>query len=419
MEQSYFDICYRRRAKVRWICKALQFSRFLELEKMRHLIDEKIARIERRRGDLDEAAIAQIGENLLLAKIAKRYIENRIRPYQPKPGKNSPTPAFITQFPEAELGFDYASSLSPIYKEKHYRLRTNPSILFPGFLPDGNEAFFLLRKCFLKFGSVYYFNYQTRCFYKETIFHQIYDTIVAINNRDLKNAGQKSQPFLVATSFGCHILVNFLRWLQEKDLISKVSIAGIVIISPVISQDDVVDPELDRQKSLVGRAVAHLCSADESDGAAIRAAMQKAKSILMKMFTSGRDLMKFEQKDLIPIFAIEDDVLSVFRKEIDEDDGYFHRFMELKHQPPLKESFLSALPTLVLLAESEFDVLTPNAPSYLILSDILRLRKIFPNGTVEIVRSLSDARKVTHSDLIFQADRFAEHLDHWLRRTTS
>ncbi len=419
MEQSYFDICYKRRAKVRWICKALQISRFLEIDKLRHLIDEKIARIERRRGDLDETAIATIGENLLLAKIAKRYTDNSIRPFHPKPGRNSPTPEFIEQFPEEKLGYPYQASLSPIYKEKHFRLGTNPSILFPGFLPDGNEAFFRLRKCFLQFGSVYYFNYQTRCFFKETIFHQIYDTIVAINNRDIKNVGQRCKPFLVATSFGCHILINFLRWLQEKDLMSKVSIAGLVIISPVISQDDVVDPTLDRQKSLVGRAVAHLCSADESDPVAVRQSMQKAKSILMKMFTSGRDLMKFESKDLIPIFAIEDDVLSVFTKELDEDDGYFHRFMELKHEQSLTENFLSPLPTLVLLAESEFDVLTPNSPSYSILSDIQRLRKVFPNGTVEIVRSQSESRKVTHSDLIFQADRFAEHLDHWLRRTTS
>lgn len=419
MEKSYFDICYQQRAKVRWICKALQFSRFLDVEKMRALIDEKMARIERRRGELEPEVIAQIGENLLLAKVAKRYIERRIRPYQPKPTKNSPTHAFAQSFQDRGLGFSFQESLSPIYKEKHYRLRTNPSILFPGFLPDGNEAFFLLRKCFLKFGSVYYVNYQTRHFVKETIYHQIYDTIVEINNRQLKNAGQQSKPFLVATSFGCHILLGFLRWLAKEGLTNKVSIAGIVVISPVLNQDDVVDRTLERQKTLVGRAVAYMCNADESDQQAVRKAMQKAKSILMKMFTSGRDLMKFEHKDLIPIFAIEDDVLEVFRKEIEDDDGYFQRFMQLKHEPALQEDFISSIPTLVLLAEGEGDVLTENSPTFQICSDIHRLRKIFPNGSVEIVHSISDARKVTHSDLIFQADRFAHHLDHWLQRAIS
>jgi len=404
---------------VRWICKALQFSRFLEVEQLRKLIDDKLGRIERRRGVMEDEAIAQIGENLLMAKIAKRYIERRIRPYQPKSGKHSPTHAFRASFGERGRDFSYEDSLSPIYKEKHYRLRKNPSILFPGFLPDGNEAFFLLRKCFLKFGSAYYVNYQTRHFDRETIYHQIYDTIVEINNRQLKNVGQQSQPFLVATSFGCNILVNFLRWLQEKDLTNKVRIAGIVIISPVLSQADVVDPGLDRQKTLVGRAVAHLCEADENDPEARSKSMQKAKSILMKMFTLGRDMIKIEQKEMIPVFAIEDEVLEVFRKEVSEDDGYFHRFMQLKYEIPLTPTFLSSIPTLVLMAEAESDVLTATSPSYEVLADISKLRKVFPNGTVEIVRSLSATRKVTHSDLIFQADRFAHHLDHWLMRATS
>jgi hypothetical protein len=169
----------------------------------------------------------------------------------------------------------------------------------------------------------------------------------------------------------------------------------------------------------VGRAVDHLCKADEDDLAARSKAMQKAKNILMKMFTSGRDMMQFDSKDLIPVFAIEDEVLDVFRKEIEDDDGYFLRFVELKRENPLQTTFLSSIPTLVLLAEGESDVLTPNSPSFEVLSDIHKLRAIFPNGCVETVRSLSDKRKVTHSDLIFQADRFVEHLDHWLNRITS
>ena len=416
MAESFFDICYRRKPKVRWICKALKFSGFLKIDDLKLLIEEKLTRMTRRRGELDEEAIAQIGENLILAKIAKRYVERRIKRFVPKVRKTSPTNDFRKSFPSLE--FDYQQSASPIYKEKQFRLKTNPSILFPGFLPDGNEAFFLLRKCFLKFGSVYYFNYQTKHFYKPTIFHQIFDTISQINNRKLQNAGQKSSPFLVATSFGCHLLLGFLRWLREEKLEHEIDIRGLVIISPVLCQEDVVDPAKDRQKTLVGRAVAHLCSADETDPDAIRKSMQKAKSILMKMFTSGRDLMKFESKDLIPIFAIEDDVLEVFKKEIEEDDGYFRRFMELKREKPIAEQFLTGIPTLVLLAEGELDVITDNSPTYRSLSDIQRLRTIFPNGTVEIVRSQNQVRKVTHSDLIFQADRFAEHLDYWLTRVT-
>jgi len=139
MEECYFDICYRRNAKVRWICKILKFSRFLNVDSLRGLINEKVARIARRRGELDEDSVAQIGENLILAKIARRYIEKKTKPYQPRLTKKSPTPEFRENFPD--IGFSFENSCGPIYKEKHYRLRTNPSILFPGFMPDGNEAF--------------------------------------------------------------------------------------------------------------------------------------------------------------------------------------------------------------------------------------------------------------------------------------
>jgi len=415
MGESYFEICHRRRAKVRWICKALKLSGFLDPDNLSDVINEKVARMVRRRGELDEDSIAQIGENLIMAKIAKRYVTRRINPYDAKPLKRSPTHRVRAEFPD--IGFDFEQSRSPIFKEKNLRLKTHPSILCPGFLPDGNEAFFLLRKCFLKFGSLYYVNYQTQFFHKETIYCQLYDLIVEINNRHLKNAGAKCAPILVATSFGGHILVGFLRWLKDLGLQDTVDIKGVVIISPVLTHQDIVDPELERQKTLVGRAVAYMIEADEDDPEAIRKSMQKAKNILLKMFTTGRDLMKFDDKNQIPVFSIEDEVMEVFKKKIDDDDGYFRRFIEMKRESPLEEAFLSAVPTLVLLAEAEQDVLVPSSPTYNIFNDINRLRKVFPNGKVETVYSKTEKRKVTHSDLVFQADRFAEHLDHWLSRT--
>jgi len=416
MDGSFFSICYRRRARIRWLCNALKMSRLMDVKRLETMVDEKIGRLVRRRGELDEDSIAQIGENLILAKVAKRYIEKRIRPYKPKAAKGSPTRALKADFPD--LGFSFEDSLGPVYKEKNFRLKTNPSILIPGFLPDGNEAFFLLRKCFLKFGSLYYLNYQTHGFFKESIFCQLFDTIYDINHRQLRSAGKKNTPFLVCTSFGCHIVISFLRWLREKGLADRLDLEGIVIISPVLTHEDVVDPTATRQKTLVGRAVSNLINVDENDPEAVRAAIKKAKSIMLKMFTSGRDLMNFESKDLIPIIAIEDDVLDVFRKEIEEDDSYFRRYLELEREPPLATEHLTDIPTLVLLAEGEMDVLVPGSPTYATLNDPEALRTIFPNGELQIVRSNSSRRKVTHSDLIFQADRFAEHLDLWLSRIT-
>lgn len=414
MEYPYFNAGYKHNVRLRWICQFLRFTGFVDLDQMRRLVDEKIARIENRRGSLDEAAIGQIAENLIWARIAKRFLDRRLKLYETRPGRQSPTHAFLANFPGGDDA--YRRTLCPIYKEKSYRLRANPSILFPGFLPEGNEAFFLLRKCFLKFGSVYYMNYPMHGFNKETIFHQVYDLIKRINERKLKTPGKRRKPFLVGTSFGCHIITSFLDWLRKKNLHNTIQIQGIVLISPVICQADVVDTEATRQRTLVGRAFAHLADVDQTDQEALHKALAKAKSIFIKMFSSGRDLMKFESKDLIPVFAIEDEVLAVFRKELEEDEGYFIRFLELKRAAALEEKFLTNIPTLVLFAEGEEDVLTPNSPTMASFSDIETLRTIFPSGAVEFVYSKSKDRKVTHSDLVFQASRFAEHLDPWMRR---
>ena len=413
MENNYFDRGYRGSIKVRWIAKFLKYSGFMELAGLRLLIDEKLCRIEKRKGSLNDQAICKIIENLLMAKIAKKYLDKRIKPYKPRVSKDSPTVSYRREA-FVNLPYSYRLSSAAIFKERHYRMRRNPSILLPGFLPDGNEAFFLLRKCFRKFGAVYYFNYPTRHFHKETIFYQLFDTIVQINKRKFKAPGPKPAPFLIGTSFGGHMIVSFIKWLRERGLTERVHIRGLILISPVLCLEDIVDPHLQRQKTLVGRSVSHLLETDPGNPEAVSKNMQKAKSIMVKMFTSGRDLMNFESKDLIPIFAIEDDVLNVFRQSEEDDVGYFTRFIELRKEPPIQQRFLTGIPTLVLFAEGEGDVMTANSPTFHAFSQANPLRQIFPEGTVEFVHSNSSVRKVTHSDLIFQADRFIEHLEPWL-----
>lgn len=389
-------------------------SRLVGAKELRRDIDEKVGRIARRKGNLDDQTVDLIVENLLLAKLNKRLMDFRIKTYDPSIRKDSPTHTLKPEL--GRRGYTYEMSSCPIYKEKHYRLKNHPSILVPGFVPDGNEAFFLLRKLFLKYGSVYYLNYPTKSFDRSVMFHQLYDLIADINHRKFKNAGQKGAPFLVGTSFGCSMILSFIRWLKANGLRSELDIQGVVLISPVLCLEDVVDPEATRQKTLVGRAIAHLFEIDENDPEAVEKAMKKAKNIFLKMFTSGRDMLNFTSKDLIPVFAIEDHVLSIFENDIGIESGFFNRYLDLKNEPPLEESYLTSAPTLVLFAEGEKDVLADNSPTLKTLADIERLRQIFPNGSVEFVYSKDQGRKVTHSDLIFQAERFAEHLEPWLER---
>jgi len=416
MEQKdYFQSVYQRNAKVRWLCKFFNITGFLKVEEIRRGVNAKVARMEKRKGALPDEAIAVIIENLIWAEMARKYREKKVKPYSPKVAKDSPTLEFLSRFDD--LPFSFEDSAPSIFREKYFKSKKNPSILMPGFLPEGNEAFFLVRDLFLKFGSVYYMNYPTKLFYKQTVFHYLYDMIRHINMRRLRHGGQGRMPFLVGASFGAHMIVTFLRWLRERNLLDDLQIQGIVLVSPVVCLEDLVDPTTERQRTLMGRCVAHMLEVDAADPANIVKQMQKAKSIMVKMFTSGRDMMNFESKRLIPIFAIEDDVLNVFKQSDEDDVGYYYRFIEIRDEPPLSE-FLTDLPTLVLFAEEERDVMAPQSPTLNTLSDVNRLREIFPNGSVEFVYSKT-TRKVTHSDLIFQSERFKDHLGPWLSRNAS
>ncbi len=412
-KKDYFGAVSRRTAKVRWLCKFLKITGFLDVEALSKDVNVKVSRLEKRKGSLPDDAVAQIIENLIWAKMAKRFRERKVKPYTPKIAKNSPTQQFLQDFDSLPFSFEESSPM--IFREKYFHRKKNPAILIPGFLPEGNEAFFLVRDCFLKFGSIYYINYPIEHFHKESIFHCFYDMIAQINDRKLQHGGQGRSPYLVGTSFGGHMIITFLKWLRDKGLTDSLRIQGIVLISPVLCIDDLVDATLERQRTLMGRCVAHMLEVDNHDPATINKHLQKAKNIMMKMFTSGRDMMNFESKNLIPVFAIEDDVLSIFKQPEDNDIGYYYRFLEIKKEPPLTRDFLSEIPTLVLFAEGEKDVMSPKSPTMATFSDVNLLRSIFPNGAVEFVYSKNN-RKVTHSDLIFQAERFKDHLEPWLSR---
>ncbi len=416
MDKDYFQIGSNLNPKVRWYLKFVKLSRFFNINEVAEQINTKVGRIDNRRGPLDDQVISQIVENLVVAKIARTHLSRKIKPFNIKGVANPALKQLRTGM--EDQGLPYGDLACAVYKEKHYRMRNNPTLLFPGFVPDGNEAFYLLRKAFLKYGSAYYINYPAHQFNKELVFNQMLDLIKHINNRKIKHVGKKGSPFLIGTSFGCSVIVNFLRWLNENDHIDKIEIRGIALISPVLCLDDVVDSASKRQRTLVGRAISNLVGVDPNDKEAVALAMKKARSIFQKMFVSGRDFLNFTSKDLIPVFSIEDEVLAIFEQDLGSDSGYFHRYLDLKDLVPLKNEYLSNVPTMVLFAEGEGDVMAPNSPTMQSFSNITTLNTIFPDGKVEFVYSKDSSRKVTHSDLIFQADRFIEHLDPWLERLT-
>ena len=414
--RDFFKEAYEADKAIRFMTVAVRVSRVFDLGSLRHHINQRIAKIEDLKNEpLNVDSVSQIAKNLMKAKIAKRIQSWRIRPYHPKLEKDSPTHQFRETLVDDGQPFEF--TLSAIYRESTLKIGSTPSILVPGFIPDGNEAFFMVRKSFLKQGPVYYVNYPNQHFHKEALYHQIYDMILDLNRRSLKSAGQKYKPFLVGTSFGCRIILSFLKWLTEQGLADSIKIQGLVLLSPVLCLEDVVDVGVAKQRTLVGRAVSHLYEVDPNDPAAVESAMKKARSIFTKMFQSGAKNLNFEEEAHIPILAIEDEVLRIFDATFTPDSGFFQRYMGLKDELPLEIEYLSDLPTLVLFAEGENDVLSPNSPTFGALSQVDKLHAVFPNGRVEVVYSLDEKRKVTHSDLIFQARRYQAHLEPWLNQT--
>lgn len=318
MRRDYFKEAYEADQGIRLMTVAVRVSRVLDLGTLRHELNERLARLEDRK-PINPEAVAQIAKNYLKAKIAKRIRSWRIKPYTPKVNKESPTNRFRETL--IDQGQQFAYTLSSIYRER--AMGRSPSILIPGFIPDGNEAFFLLRKSFLNYGPVFYFNYPNQHFNKETLFHQIYDLVRDQNSRTIKSVGQKTAPLLIGTSFGCRIIISFLAWLQDLNLAATVDIRGLVLLSPVLCLDDVLELGADKQKTLVGRAVAPLYDVDPNDSDAVEAAMKKARNIFTKMFQSGAKHLSYEEKENIPILAIEEDVLRIFDENFSPDSGFF------------------------------------------------------------------------------------------------
>ncbi|MCB1049465.1 MAG: hypothetical protein H6510_04580 [Acidobacteria bacterium] len=413
-DPNYFNEATQSVPRLKWLTKAVKVSRLLPLDHLEDQINEKVARLVRRKPDMDGETRAQIIENIVRAKILKKFQTWKAKQYDPKPGKKSPSHSFRQM-----AGEQFERCRCSIIKEKNFKIGRYPAILVPGFIPDGNEAFFLLRRSFLKYGPVFYVNYPPHHFNKEVLFHQLYDMIWDLNRRSLKNAGVKPRPFLVGTSFGCRIILSFMQWLDDNNLRANLDIKGLVLLSPVLCLEDVVDPTSPRQKTLVGRAVSHLCEVEPDDVDGIDQAMGRARNIFSKMFTSGRDQLKFNEKEQLGVMAIEDEVLRIFDPEFTPNQGVFQRYMGLKTEKALSGAYMSDLPTLVLFAEGESDVLTPNAPTYHQLINNEFLHQVFPNGHVEVVYSLDEKRRVTHSDLIFQADRYLAHIKPWLKLQTS
>jgi hypothetical protein len=150
------------------------------------------------------------------------------------------------------------------------------TIILAGFVPDATEALYVQRGMLLRHGSVYYVNYPRDGFSLPLLFAQLDDLLDEL-------AAEGKTPALIGVSFGCGVLIEWMRHLRRLDL--RVRTRGVVLISPVTCAGDIIDPGEERPSTLLGRALRPFMGV--ASAAPDASHIEKSRKLLMRMFESG------------------------------------------------------------------------------------------------------------------------------------
>lgn len=273
-----------------------------------------------------------------------------------------------------------------------------PTIIVGGFVPDATAAFYLLRGGLLRNGSVYYFHYPRCGFSTELFLAQLEDLIAEVAT----DTGRR--PLLVAVSFGAGLVVECLRRAALRG--KPPPLAGLLLVSPVTCQADLLDPAAPRPTTLLGRVLLPFLKPDATPDPAVIA---KSRAIFLKMFEAGAQnqaaltflLTQTETQQLRgAVIGAINDVDAV---------GAFERVQALRALPePIEPRTLYSGPTLILYAEKEGAVLQERSPSWREFTT--RPEAWFPQGRCLTVVNHPD-HPVQHASLIFHSRNFAPHFN--------
>ena len=332
-----------------------------------------------------------------------RFAGYRLRPPQPVPHAPEVTHAADAVLARGEAEPRQAST---VLCER--RAGDRPTIVLGGFVPDSTEQVFLLRGMLLRHGSVYYLNYPRRGFSIAMLCAQIDDLV-----EELRLRGQR--PVVLSVSFGCAVLVEWLRRARAQRRETPVS--GAVLVSPVACYEDVADPSSARPATLLGRALRPFA---ERGVGADPSVVERARVILLKMFEAGANNRAalaglLSPAELRRLHA----AVSAAIRGIDAT-GAIERVGALRAlDPPASWATpwppLCPAPALILYAEKEGSVLSANSPTRRLLeSDRSRL---FPASECRVVRG--GVTPVQHASLIFHHYQFLPHVAAFYRRSNS
>jgi pimeloyl-ACP methyl ester carboxylesterase len=275
-----------------------------------------------------------------------------------------------------------------------------PTIILGGFVPDSTETVEFQRKLLRQHGSIYYVNYSRNGFCQEMFNAQLADLI-----EDLSRKGQK--PLIMGISFGCGLLSNFLELADEK---VHESVRGLVLISPVITTDDLIRP-LEQKRDgirILESNLKKIVAADPANEADITRHVERSRRCFQSLFNAGAENRTLTVRHL----SIRKKIFDVI--EYTTARSGFERVTALRDFSfPLLTNTLFGGPVLALLAEGESDILVPTSPTLKLFSEASLFTKIFPSCRVKAVKSNIAGDRVSHASLIFHHEAYNALLDRW------
>jgi pimeloyl-ACP methyl ester carboxylesterase len=277
---------------------------------------------------------------------------------------------------------------------------TVPTIVLGGFVPDATETVEFQRTLLRQHGSIYYVNYSRTGFCQEMISAQLTDLI-----EYLANKGQK--PLLMGVSFGCGLLANFLKQAAEQVL---ESIRGIILVSPVITTDDLIRPAEQKRDGvrILESNLKKIVAADPANEAEVAKHVERSRRCFQALFNAGAENRTLSVRHL----AIRKKIFDVI--EYTTARGGFERVTALRDFSfPGLASTLFPGPVLVLLAENESDILVPTSPTLKLFSEPALYTRIFPSCRVKTVKSHVVGDGVAHASLIFHHEAYNMLLESW------
>ncbi|MDD2850895.1 MAG: alpha/beta hydrolase [Desulfuromonadaceae bacterium] len=306
------------------------------------------------------------------------------------------------EFDEIELDSNSLRTRCQIFREKG--AGSVPTIVLGGFVPDATETVEFQRKLLRQHGSIYYVNYSRNRFCQKMFAAQLTDLI-----ESLACKGQK--PLIMGISFGCGLLFNFLRHAGEQ---VHENIRGLVLVSPVITTDDLIRPAEQKQDGvrILESNLKKIVAADPANESDISKHIERSRRCFQALFNSGAENRQLNVRHL----AIRKKINDVI--EYTSARGGFERVVALRNfRFPQFSSSLFSGPVLALLAENESDILVPTSPTLKLFSEPSLYSRVFPSCIVKTVRSHIPGDGVAHASLIFHHEAYNDLLESWYEKT--